>query len=1152
MSSILEKLKVKKPAKRKTDVIIEFDESLEKQSDKPKEIKKEFVQKTILDDSDSESDIESIGETDDVTDAKDATGVKILDKTHIGFDREMLKKRMREKGIIAPTLERPETPEEKPKKKRILRRTKTGTSAKKVSQVTEKSDSETKPKVTTKKISKPRIRLVKSTAKKPDLSVIDEAPSTMLKYGDIYSLKDRMPTKKSDRIIASSYYMNNRERFVEFINTLYYPYKQLMDADDESEEISCESRSGGDFDIMVHQKIVRDYLNVYTPYRGILLYHGLGSGKTCTSIAIAEGLKDDKQIIVMTPASLRANYISQLKFCGDLLFKKHQYWEFINTVGKKNSEKIPTLSEMLNISEKFIKSNGGAWFVNVKKESNFDELTTDEKESLDKQLNEMIKAKYKFINYNGLRQSHVDTLSRDGKINPFNNKVIIIDEAHNFISRIVNKLNKSSSISMRLYKFLLEAENCKIILLSGTPIINYPNEIAIMFNILRGYIKSWTIPLNVKSERKVNKETFDNMFKKYAFMDYLEYKPSSKKLTITRNPFGFVNILSTKDGKYKGVKNYTKKESTDEEFIKYVKKVLERNDIDVLGSGIQLNLNKALPDNLDEFKNYFIQSDGKMQNINLFKRRILGLASYFKSAQEQLMPEYDENKNYHVMKIEMSDYQFGIYESARQTERSQESKNAKKRKKSLKSDIYEDTSSTYRIFSRAFCNFVFPEEMPRPLPNKDKDDAVVDEDVFDKKGISEMLENPDGRYTMDDLEKLKATDKSDSDLTYDARIKNALKFLKDNEDEYLSPDKLETYSPKFLQLLNNIRSSDENEMTKGLHLIYSQFRTLEGIGIIKLMLEANGYTQFKLKQNRGQWVIDIPESEKDKPKFALYTGTETPEEKEIIRNVFNSTWKDVPKEIVRELRETSDTNKYGEIIQIIMITASGAEGINLRNVRHVHLIEPYWHPVRTDQVIGRARRICSHMDLLPEQRKVDVYMYLMTFTEEQKTGDQSIELRLKDLSKIDKTTPLTSDEALYEISRIKEEINKQLLTSVKETSIDCTIHTKSNTKEGLQCFSFGDVDPSVLSYSDNYVNEQSDKITDVNKKVIDWMAKSFELNGKKYMLRLDSNKKSTGKVYDYYTFQQAKKNPQVNPQYIGMLIIENKDGKKRAYIKRDE
>ena len=52
---------------------------------------------------------------------------------------------------------------------------------------------------------------------------------------------------------------------------------------------------------------------MYSPYRGLLLFHGLGAGKTCSSIAIAEGLKTTNQIIIMTPASLQSNYRKELK-----------------------------------------------------------------------------------------------------------------------------------------------------------------------------------------------------------------------------------------------------------------------------------------------------------------------------------------------------------------------------------------------------------------------------------------------------------------------------------------------------------------------------------------------------------------------------------------------------------------------------------------------------------------------------------------------------------------------------------------------------------------------------------------------------------------------------------------------------------------------
>ena len=110
----------------------------------------------------------------------------------------------------------------------------------------------------------------------------------------------------------------------------------------------------------------------------------------------------------------------------------------------------------------------------------------------------------------------------------------------------------------------------------------------------------------------------------------------------------------------------------------------------------------------------------------------------------------------------------------------------------------------------------------------------------------------------------------------------------------------------------------------------------------------------------------------------------------------------------------------GEVIKIIMITSSGAEGINLRNTRYVHVIEPYWNMARIDQVVGRARRICSHEDLPELFRTVQVFMYLSTFSEEQSTSNNNKELIIRDVSKLDKKTPITTDESLYEIARIKK------------------------------------------------------------------------------------------------------------------------------------
>ena len=129
-----------------------------------------------------------------------------------------------------------------------------------------------------------------------------------------------------------------------------------------------------------------------------------------------------------------------------------------------------------------------------------------------------------------------------------------------------------------------------------------------------------------------------------------------------------------------------------------------------------------------------------------------------------------------------------------------------------------------------------------------------------------------------------------------------------------------------------------------------------------------------------------------------------------------------------------------------MITASGAEGISLKNTRFVHVTEPYWHPVRMQQVIGRARRICSHQDLPEEERTVHVFLYLMTLSDEQKVSDESIELRLKDKSKVDnKTIILFWEFSLNILSEINLVSNQHL--AVEMFLIRLMYLSKSDPKE---------------------------------------------------------------------------------------------------------
>ena len=949
----------------------------------------------------------------------------------------------------------------------------------------------------------------------------------------------RIPKLEPNVLIkASNYYLYNREIFISFINSLFEPYKQQLLKEEQDmlsgkSAISCSNNDTNNFSLLIHQKIVRDYINIYTPYRGLLLFHGLGSGKTCSSIAIAEGIKNDKKVLIMTPASLKDNYVEELKKCGDYMYKKNQFWEFIDT--KTNPQYVEYLSTILKLPQEYINTNGGAWFINVKKEPNYDILNFEDQKKINSQLDKMINYKYQFISYNGLRSSHLNGMTYGGTINPFSNKVIIIDEAHNFISRIVNKLTKKTSLSMRLYNYLMDAENCKIILLSGTPIINYPNEIAILFNILRGTIRSYNCKL-VLDKKTMTKEKIEDIFKKANILNYvdlIEYNALNYEITITQNPFGYV-----KSDTNKNKLAYSSDVLTSDEFIQKIKGALEAQSLKIMGNKININGYKALPDNFDDFKALFISPNNSINNPSMFKMRIIGLTSYFRSAQEQLMPKYNHanSNDFKIIKIPMSDFQFGVYEEARVQERKLEESNKKKKSKKTKigaqgDDIYSDSVSTYRIFSRAFCNFVFPKpDIRRPMPNNDEtleaalgvigslnDDELVgknlSEDVIDNLSISEKLDAIDGKYDADDitdLEKDAATQKM-GDLSYGKRIVEALKDLEKYASKYLSKTGLQSYSPKFLHILENIIDADH----KGIHLLYSQFKTLEGIGILKLVLKENKFAEFKIKKNEsGEYILNILSEDMNKPMFASYTGSETPEEREIIKNVLNSNWKLVPSSLVKTLQTISDNNNLGQIIKVLMITSSGAEGISLKNVRYVHITEPYWHPVRIHQVIGRAKRICSHSDLPKELQTVNVFLYLMVFSEQQLTSDLSIELRLKDISKKDKKKVITSDEYLYEISSIKEEINASLLQSVKESAIDCSIHTRASSSEkDVKCFVIGNPSESKYIYTPNIDAQDKDEGMKLNKKKQVLKLNELTINKIKYAYN-----KETQELYDYDSF----------------------------------
>ena len=197
-----------------------------------------------------------------------------------------------------------------------------------------------------------------------------------------------------------------------------------------------------------------------------------------------------------------------------------------------------------------------------------------------------------------------------------------------------------------------------------------------------------------------------------------------------------------------------------------------------------------------------------------------------------------------------------------------------------------------------------------------------------------------------------------------------------------------------------------------------------------------------------------------------------------------------------------------------MITASGAEGINLKNVRYVHIMEPYWHPVRVEQVIGRARRICSHKDLPKSLQTIETFTYISVFSDEQKQQNKFKEIKRKDRY-------MTSDEKLLSIMYRKQSVNQSLLNVLKEVSIDCTLNMDKSEKRA--CFRIPDSTSSDVFMTKPDFKERSGE----SKITVKQVATKFMEYG------------DNGNIIDKEKFEKDG-----TIDIVGKVVID-KDGKKR-------
>lgn len=205
---------------------------------------------------------------------------------------------------------------------------------------------------------------------------------------------------------------------------------------------------------------------------------------------------------------------------------------------------------------------------------------------------------------------------------------------------------------------------------------------------------------------------------------------------------------------------------------------------------------------------------------------------------------------------------------------------------------------------------------------------------------------------------------------------------------------LKLYSAKLYNLLQNIKRSPGNIF------IYSNYTTAGGTSLVEKMLSRNGFSKYSST------------SKSDLPKYVIF-DRENAENRDKLRKIFNDP-----------------ENKNGDIIKIVIGSPVMSEGITLKAVRQVHILEPSWNMSRINQIIGRAVRNYSHHQLPPVDRTVEIYKYVSIYSKGE-SDDFFI------------------DKEKYILSEEKDRSNKNVERLLKEISFDCSLMRSRNIEQGI-------------------------------------------------------------------------------------------------------
>jgi len=654
-----------------------------------------------------------------------------------------------------------------------------------------------------------------------------------------------------------------------------------------------------------HQSLLANFINPETPYKGLLIFHGLGSGKTIAAISIAENFKNialkyRTKIYILVPGPLLKESWKDEIIKGT---KETYLKDFSQTMGYiDNIEKERAIKQAKNLAMQFYRIMSYRGFT---------------KKVLGLKITENIKGD------GNIQKSYIKNeegnYERDiavDKIDSLDNTILIIDEAHHLTN---------NDWGLAVKKIIKNSKNLRLILLTATPMKNSADDIIELLNFLR------------PQDDQIDKDLVYTNQKKYL----MEFKPGGKEY--------FAKMIQGYISYYRGANPYV----------------------------------------------YAVQKDqGEIPPGLLFTP---------------------------IVKCPMNKFQLDVY-----------------------NDVIAKSDDTLARRSAAVSNFVFPSystELKKIIGLFGTDGLNSLKNVL-KTNKEKLLSTISTNFNMDKY------DINDIIFIYDKTkslggkifLQPYLKFFSSKFDKCLTNllRLVDDIDPSLIKQNSDSESSFESTSSEviknngaGTAFIYSNLVRV-GIELFEQVLLANGFLEYRedglysLLNDTRDYLTGISYSEYKNifPTNKFYPSTyitvtgggeddtdQIPEDKKkILDNVFSSL-----------------DNIQGKYIKFVLGSKVMTEGITIKQIKEIHILDTAYHLGQLMQVIGRGIRFCVHNSIATEENpypEVNVYRYIVSLPD---------------------TNEMSTEEILYQKAEKKYLLVKETERIMKEASIDCALNYNGNT-----------------------------------------------------------------------------------------------------------